>query len=62
MIRDAVVQEVREAREDYARKFNYDLDSIFQDLKEQEKIGGRKVVAFPPKPRRPSNATHVPKL
>jgi hypothetical protein len=28
--------------------FNYDLDAIFQDIKEQEKKSGLKFVSYPP--------------
>jgi hypothetical protein len=46
---DPIVEEVRKAREDYLRRFNYDLDAIFRDLKEQEQKSGREVVSLPPK-------------
>ena len=36
-------------REAHAAKFNYDLDAICRDLKEQEKKGGRKVLSLRPK-------------
>ena len=41
MWRDPIVEEVRAAREAYAKRFNYDLDAIYRDLKEQEKKSGR---------------------
>ena len=53
---DLIVQEVREARDAFARKFNYDLDAICRDLKEQEKCGGRRIVSFPPRRVKPSDA------
>jgi hypothetical protein len=34
--RDKIVEEVRAARETYAAQFDYDLDSMFQDLKKHE--------------------------
>lgn len=49
---DDLVLEVRKTREAYAKQFGYDLRAIHRDLKEQEKISGRKVVSFPP--RRPA--------
>ena len=49
MERDPIVAEVRERREAYARKFNYDLRAICRDLKEQENRSGRKTVVLPPK-------------
>ncbi len=49
---DPIVEEVRAAREAYARKFNYDLKAMVEDLKERQKRSGRKVVTLPPKPVR----------
>lgn len=33
---DPIVDEVRRIRDAYAARFNYDLDAIFRDIKEQE--------------------------
>ena len=41
---DPIVEEVRRIRDAYAAQFNYDLDAIFCDLKEQEKKAGYKFV------------------
>ena len=49
MWKDEIVEETRKVREEYAAKFNYDLEAIYKDLKEQEKKGKRKIVALPPK-------------
>jgi hypothetical protein len=49
MWNDPIVEEVRKVREEHAARFDFDLERIFQDLKEQEKKGGRKVVSLPPK-------------
>ena len=46
---DPIVDEVRRVRDEHAAKFNYDLDAIFQDIKEQEKKSGLKFVSFPPR-------------
>ncbi|HJX27204.1 MAG TPA: hypothetical protein VJ885_04780 [Thermoanaerobaculia bacterium] len=54
MWNDPIVEEVRKVREEHAARFDYDLERIFQDLKEQEKKSGRKVVSLPPK--RPQEA------
>ena len=50
MIHDPIVDEVRRAREEYAKRFNYDLDAICRDLQEKQSCKGKKVVSFPPKP------------
>ncbi len=49
MFKDPVVEEVRQLRDEYAKQFNYDLEAIYRDLKEQEKKGGRKYVLLPPR-------------
>ncbi len=54
MIDDPIVAEVRKARDEYARRFNYDLDAICKDLQQKQAQSGRKVVSFPP--RRPKPA------
>jgi hypothetical protein len=41
---DPIVEEVRRVRAAHAARFNYDLDAIFQDLKEQEKRSGRQFI------------------
>lgn len=50
MFRDPIVEEVREARQRHAQRFNYDLRKIAEDVKEREKRSGRRIVSFPPKP------------
>ena len=52
---DPIVDEVRRVREAHAARFNYDLDAIFRDIKEQEKKSGRKFVSFAP-PKVPKHA------
>jgi len=37
---DPIVDEVRRIRDAHAARFNYDLDAIFQDIKEREKKSG----------------------
>lgn len=46
---DEIVEETRKAREEYAAKFNYDLEAIYEDLKRQEQQSQRKIVSLPPK-------------
>jgi hypothetical protein len=46
---DPIVEEVRKSRDAYAKRFNYDLDAIFPDLKEKERRSGRAVVTCPAK-------------
>ncbi len=44
MWEDEVVNEVRIVREAYAARFNYDLDAMYQDIKQREHVSGHKVV------------------
>ena len=41
---DPIVDEVRRVRDAHAARFNYDLDAIFQDIKEREKKSGLRFV------------------
>lgn len=45
---DPIVEEVRRTREAYAAGFNFDLNKIYRDIKEQEKRSGRTFVSFGP--------------
>jgi hypothetical protein len=49
MWKDPVVEEVRAARDEYARRFDYDIEAICRDLRAQEAESGREVVSLPPK-------------
>ncbi len=49
MWHDPVVEEVRAIRDAYAKRFNYDLDAIAEDLRKKEAQGGRKLVDPSPK-------------
>jgi len=49
MWEDPIVEEVRKVREAHAAKFNYDLQAIYRDLKEQERKSGRAFVSYPPR-------------
>jgi len=42
---DPIVDEVRRVRDAHAARFDYDLDAIFRDIKEQEKRSGLKFVS-----------------
>ena len=48
MWKDPVVEEVRTIRDAYAKQFNYNLEAIYRDLKEQEAKSGWEVVSLPP--------------
>jgi hypothetical protein len=50
MWEDKIVEETRKVREDYAAKFQYNLEAIYLDLKTQERDSDRKIVSLSPKP------------
>ena len=50
MWKDPIVEEVRALRDEYARKFEYDLDAISRDLQEQEARSERKLIDPPAHP------------
>ena len=49
MWKDEIVEEVRRVRDEYAAKFDYDLRTIFEDVKKQEKQSKREIVSLPPR-------------
>jgi len=52
-MRDEIVDEVRKAREDYARQFDFDLGAICRDLRQKQQAGGQRVVSLPPRRPKP---------
>ena len=51
---DPIVDEVRAIRDAHAARFNYDLDAIFRDIKDQERKSGLTFVAGVAKQNRPN--------
>ncbi len=49
MFTDPIVEEVRRVREEYAKRFNYDVHAIADDLRKQEQQHSDRLVSFPPK-------------
>ncbi len=45
---DPCVEEVRRIRDVYAKQFNYDIEAIYEDLKDQEKKSELTYVTLPP--------------
>ena len=56
-MRDTIVDEVRKAREDYSRQFDFDLDAICRDLRQKQQSSGEQVVSFPPRRPKPVDDT-----
>jgi hypothetical protein len=53
---DPIVEEVRAAREAYARRFGFDLRAICRDLRDQERRSDRELVSLPPRRPEPDQA------
>jgi len=49
MWNDPIVEEVREARQAYARKFNFDLQAIVADLRRQQADSNRTFLTLAPR-------------
>lgn len=45
-MKDEIIEEIHKYREEYAKKFNYDIDLIFEDLQKKQRESGRKYVSF----------------
>ena len=56
MPQDPIVEEVRAVRDAYARRFAYDLDAIWEDVRRRERESGAKTVSLPPRPAEPAPA------
>lgn len=60
MASDSIIAEVRQAREELAKRFNYDLRAMIQDARDRQAASGRKVVSFPPRPVRKTISRPLP--
>jgi hypothetical protein len=52
MWKDPIVEEVRQAREEYAARFGFDLEALVRDLREhQEELArsGWEIISLPPR-------------
>jgi hypothetical protein len=58
---DPIVEEVRQTRDAYAKQFNYDLDTIYRDLKAKENQNRQRVVPCPPKRQKAPDQQDVAK-
>ncbi len=56
MTQDSIIQEIRKYRDEYAKKFDYDIEAMGRDLRKRQKTSGWKLVKRSPKPvREPQN-------
>jgi hypothetical protein len=56
MKEDPIVEEVRQAGQDYVDSFNGDWKALIADLRRRSEAQGRQPLALPPKPPRPRPA------
>jgi hypothetical protein len=49
---DPIIEEVRHIRQEYAKRFDYDLHAVAADLRKHEQRHPGRLVSFPPKPAR----------
>jgi hypothetical protein len=51
MYKDEILEEIHKYREEYAKSLNYDLNAIFEDLRNKQIAHAHKVVKLPIKRR-----------
>ena len=56
MSEDPIVAEVRRIRDEHAARYDYDLQKIFEALKDREKRSGRKLASYPARQLKPVSA------
>jgi hypothetical protein len=47
---DPIVEEVRAARDEFAKQHGYDIDAMVRALQEESARHGRQLVTLPPRP------------
>jgi hypothetical protein len=52
MMKDEIVEQVREVREQQAAKLNFDLKAILADARKRQKDSGHRIVSFAAKPKK----------
>jgi fibrillarin-like rRNA methylase len=57
MWKDPVVEETRKLREQYASKFNHNVDAIYEDIQQRQAQSVKKPVSLPS--RKPSKSTNA---
>jgi len=53
MMKDEIVEQVRQVREKQAARLNFDLKAILADARRRQKDSGHRIVSFAPKPKGP---------
>lgn len=50
MWNDKIVEEIHKSREEYLKKFNYDIHAVCQDIRKKTRDNDRRVVKPVPRP------------
>lgn len=58
MWKDPIVEEIHRIRDEHARKFNYDLHAICEDIRKKQAASSRTVISRPPR----SPSMHGPQV
>jgi hypothetical protein len=53
---DSVIAEIRQVRDEIAKRFDYDVHAILDDIRKRQAASGRKVVRLSPRPVRKFSA------
>lgn len=60
-MKDKIVEEIHKTREEMAKKYNFNVRAMLEDLQKQQEKSGRKYVSFPPKKIKPKETGEVKK-
>jgi hypothetical protein len=47
MLKDEIIEEIYQIREEHAKSFSYDLHAICEDLRKKQAESGRKIISKP---------------
>jgi hypothetical protein len=61
MVQDPIVEQIKRIREEYAARFNYDLEAIARDVRTRQDDGEHQLVRRPPRRVQPVAAAQEPK-
>lgn len=50
MLQDPIIEEIHRIREEYARKFDFNIDAICKDLQAKQTENEHRLVSFPGRP------------
>jgi hypothetical protein len=56
---DPIVEEIHKIRKEFAEKFDYNVDSMFEDLRKKQTESNRKIVSFTKSKKQNTNEKKV---